>query len=198
MTHAGPPVASNACGRLDRAALGGSHPRAFFYPLGFSDPFYSDYLSTMGYPAASQPPVVIMQAPPAAAPEPDHFPSPAQPLMIELQGDRYVRVSGPEASGAEMIQPEEGGQMQATPRARRRPSSAAVPATAGRELAPAVAYSCLPACISLRRPGNCTIEARPDLEVGSSPGRETALLGGAAQRHFSEALLSYGSTTRSR
>src|SRR5258706_989288 len=74
----------------------GGHQRVFFYPLGFSDPFYSDYLSTAGYPAASQPPVVIMQAPPAA-PEPDHFPSPAQPLMIELQGDHYVRVSGPEA-----------------------------------------------------------------------------------------------------
>jgi len=116
----------------------GGHPRAFFYPLGFSDPFYSDYLSSTGYPVASQPPVVIMQALPAAVPAEDRFPSPAQPLMIELQGDRYVRVSGPEASGAEMIQPEEGGQMQATPSEQRRPSSAAVPATAARDLAPAV------------------------------------------------------------
>jgi len=116
----------------------GGHPRAFFYPLGFSDPFYSDYLSSTGYPVASQPPVVIMQALPAAVPAEDRFPSPAQPLMIELQGDRYVRVSGPEASRAEMIQPEEGGQMQATPSEQRRPSSAAVPATAARDLAPAV------------------------------------------------------------
>ncbi len=116
----------------------GGHQRAFFYPLAFFDPFYSDYLSSTGYSVASQPPVVIIQAPPAAAPAQNRFPSPAQPLMIELQGDRYVRVSGPEAWGAEMIQPEEGGQMQATPSEQRRPSSAAVPATAARDLAPTV------------------------------------------------------------
>src|ERR1019366_4530694 len=84
----------------------GGHPRSFFYPLGFSDPFYSDYLARSGYPVASQPPVVIVQPPPAAAPVPDRPSSPAQPLMIELRGDHYVRVSGPETSGTETITPE--------------------------------------------------------------------------------------------
>ncbi len=41
------------------------HGRAFFYPLAFSDPFYSDYLSSTGYPVASQPPVIILQTPPS-------------------------------------------------------------------------------------------------------------------------------------
>ena len=82
----------------------GGHPHSFYYPLAFSDPFYSGYLSSTGYPVASQPPVIILQAPPAAASVPDRSPSP--PLMIELQGDRYVRVSGPETSGAELIAPD--------------------------------------------------------------------------------------------
>lgn len=81
----------------------GGIARTSFYPLAFSDPFYSDYLYGSGYPVASQPPMIFLQAPPAAAPAPDHSISPVQPLMIELQGDRYVRVSGPESSGAEMI-----------------------------------------------------------------------------------------------
>ncbi len=80
------------------------HPHAFFYPVAFSDPFYSDYLSSTGYPAASQPPVVILQAPPAES-VPERSSPPAQPLMIELQGDRYVRVSAEETSGAELIHP---------------------------------------------------------------------------------------------
>ncbi len=79
----------------------GGHARSFLYPLAFSDPFYSDY--DTGYPAASQPPVVIVQPPPAAAPITD--PSPAEPLTIELQGDRYVRISGEESSRAQMIDP---------------------------------------------------------------------------------------------
>lgn len=113
----------------------GGHPRSFFYPLGFSDPFYSDYLARTGYPVASQPPVVIVQAPPAAAPVPDRPSSPAQPLMIELRGDRYVRVSGPETSGAETITPEKFDQAPNPPRRRERRSGAAVAAP---ELPPAV------------------------------------------------------------
>ena len=84
-----------------------AHPRSSLYPLAFFDPFYSDYLSTTGYPVASQPPVVILQTPPTAAsvPEPSSMPSqsPTEPLMIELRGDRYVRVSSDETSGTQMI-----------------------------------------------------------------------------------------------
>jgi hypothetical protein len=72
----------------------GGFSRSSFYPLPLFDPLYSEYLSGTGYPVASQPPVIFLQAQPA----PDRSPSPVQPLTIELQGDRYVRVSGPEAS----------------------------------------------------------------------------------------------------
>lgn len=77
------------------------HSRQSYYPLGLFDPLYADYLSN-GYPVASQPPVIIMQAPPAAAAA-DPPPAPAQPLMIELQGDRYVQISGDQPSHAQMI-----------------------------------------------------------------------------------------------
>jgi hypothetical protein len=95
MSHASPRFASG----FSR----GSIAHSSFYPLAFSDPFYSDYLYSTGYPVASQPPMIFVQAPPAAAPAPERFSAPAEPLMIELRGDRYVRVRGPESSGAELI-----------------------------------------------------------------------------------------------
>jgi hypothetical protein len=81
-----------------------SHHAALFGPgVFFADPFYSDALSRTGYPVASQIPIIIVQAPPPATAPPEPTQAPAQPLMIELQGERYVRVSGEETSGAEMI-----------------------------------------------------------------------------------------------
>jgi hypothetical protein len=94
-SHAAPRFASG----FNRA----SSALSSFYPLAFSDPFYSDYLYGTGYPVASQLPMIFLQVPPAAAPAPDRPSLPVQPLMIELQGDRYVRVSGQESSGEEMI-----------------------------------------------------------------------------------------------
>jgi hypothetical protein len=80
-----------------------SHPRSFLYPFGlFSDSFYSDALYSTGYPVAAEPPVIIVQSPPAAASISDRAPSPAQPLMIELRGDHYVRISGEDTSGVQM------------------------------------------------------------------------------------------------
>jgi len=79
------------------------HHRSFFAPpVFFADSFYSDALYNPGYPVASQPPIIMLQAPLAnSAPEPPA--TPAQPLMIELQGDRYVRVSGEGHSGPEIV-----------------------------------------------------------------------------------------------
>jgi hypothetical protein len=105
----------------------GGHPHASFFPLAYSDPFYADYLSSTGYPMASQPPIIILQSPQARAPEPERFAPPSQPLMLELQGDRYVHVSGPETSGAEMVD-----------RMPDRPSSAPIHAVPTPELPPAV------------------------------------------------------------
>lgn len=74
-----------------------------YYPLSLGDPLYSDYLYSTGYPVASQPPVIVMQSPPAASTAPERASAPAQPLLIELQGDRYVRVSGENESGTQML-----------------------------------------------------------------------------------------------
>jgi len=87
------------------SAFHGEHFRHFgnargYYPLGWLDP-YADNLDA-GYPVASQPPVIVVQQPQAAAtPEPPA--APTQPLVIELQGDRYVQVSGDPSSQAQMI-----------------------------------------------------------------------------------------------
>lgn len=82
----------------------GGHSR-FAYPLGFADPFYADYLSGVGYPAAYPPPVIVVQsqAAPAGDPNAAHPTPPAQPLTIELRGDRYVRINSDDTSGAETI-----------------------------------------------------------------------------------------------
>jgi hypothetical protein len=76
---------------------------SFAYPLPFfTDGLYSDAVYAPGYAYGYAPPaVVIMQAPQAAPPDPVQ--PPAQPLLIELQGDRYVRISGEGESGAQMI-----------------------------------------------------------------------------------------------
>jgi hypothetical protein len=67
---------------------------------------YTDYLYGQGYPVASQPPVIFMQAPTADSARANarsEMTQPVEPLMIELQGDRYVRVSGEDQSGVNMI-----------------------------------------------------------------------------------------------
>lgn len=71
---------------------------AYYLPL--FDSFYGDYAAPAESPAA-QPSVIVVQpqaAPPAAVTSP-----PAQPLMIELRGDRYVQISGDGNSSAEML-----------------------------------------------------------------------------------------------
>jgi hypothetical protein len=88
-----------------RPGMGGAYHRPFHSPaIFFYDPFYSDALSREGYPVPSQPPVIVLQSVPAAAPVPDRPSVPTQPLMIELQGDRYVRISGEETSTADIKQ----------------------------------------------------------------------------------------------
>ena len=60
-------------------------------------------------------------------------PSPTQPLMIELQGERYVRLSGEETSEAETID-----SMPAAPRRQERSAPAMIQTAAATELAPAI------------------------------------------------------------
>lgn len=60
-----------------------------YYPFGFYSPLDADYFP--GYPQVAQPPVILLQPPPQAPNEPPT--PPVQPLVIELQGDRYVRIA---------------------------------------------------------------------------------------------------------
>jgi hypothetical protein len=117
----------------------GAHPRSFFYPLAFSDPFYSDYFPNTGSSAVPQSPVIVVQTSPATAPVPERAPS--QPLMIELQGGRYVRVSGEEASetgsGTESVTTEIDPISNPSP-GRERLASPAIHAVAAKELAATV------------------------------------------------------------
>jgi hypothetical protein len=110
----------------------GDHSRSFFGPLAFYDPFYSDYLSSPEYPVAPQPLVIVVQTLPAATPVPERPSPPTQPLMIELQGDRYVRWSGERTSEAERID------SRPAPRRPERPVQTAIEPAAATELAPAV------------------------------------------------------------
>jgi hypothetical protein len=64
-------------------------PHSLYDPLGiFSDPFYSGALP--GQPSA------FSTQPPSSGGMPEQFAPPAQPLLIELQGNSYVRLSGPD------------------------------------------------------------------------------------------------------
>jgi hypothetical protein len=56
--------------------------------------------------------LIFLQSPP----EPVLAPAPVQPLLIELRGDRYVRLTGSESPGAEMITPETIARMPDPPR----------------------------------------------------------------------------------
>lgn len=72
--------------------------RGGYYPVSFFPDFDYGYFDNSG---GSQPPVIVFQSPqPAGAVQPY---VPAQPLLIELQGGRYVRVSGEEASGSQIL-----------------------------------------------------------------------------------------------
>jgi hypothetical protein len=73
----------------------------------FGDAFSLDDLYASGYPVASQPPMIPLQAALALAESRrgvmgdalDHAPALAEPLMIELKNGQYVRVSGAAAEG---------------------------------------------------------------------------------------------------
>jgi len=103
----------------------GLYPQAFFW-----DPFFYDDSSE--YPPATEPPAIILQAPPADNSARVQLPSPEQPLLIELRGGRYVRISGKDTSGAELID------LGSIPRRRHANSSTANPPVAVPELVPTI------------------------------------------------------------
>jgi hypothetical protein len=88
----------------------GAYPSRFRSPFPYTSlpfPFFGDSLNlddiySTGYPVASQPPVILLQAAHALAGPADyadHEASIPQPLMIELQNGHYVRVNSAPADG---------------------------------------------------------------------------------------------------
>ena len=74
----------------------------------FGDFFNPDDLYSTGYPVASQPPIILLQAASALTGSSDYLAQPkndrerstsSQPLMIERQNGRYVRISSTAANG---------------------------------------------------------------------------------------------------
>jgi len=60
---------------------------------GLSSAFYLGDDSVLGYPGSSQPEIILLQSAPAMANQTQaETAPPADPLIIELQGDRYVRL----------------------------------------------------------------------------------------------------------
>jgi hypothetical protein len=71
----------------------------------FADSFNPDDIYSTGYPVAAQPPLILLQAARTLA-HPDYAdsePSIPQPLMIELQNGRYVRVNRAADGGAVLL-----------------------------------------------------------------------------------------------
>jgi hypothetical protein len=83
---------------------------SFAYPF-LAAGYYSD-AGYAGYPSAS-PPVVILQSPPGVGTMAETHPG--EPVLIELRGDSYVRVSGPAASGTMLEQASRGQASTPTP-----------------------------------------------------------------------------------
>lgn len=103
--HFTPPQSARSFTGVGGPSLTAPHHRSFFYPLAFfPDPFYFDSFHSAGYPAPSQPPVIILQQPSTPQPAPESPASPMQPLLIELQGDRYVQIGAEEPPTAHRIE----------------------------------------------------------------------------------------------
>jgi hypothetical protein len=95
----------------------GAFSRSYPYALPFwTDGLYSDAVYAPAYGVS-------------APAEPERTLPPSQPLLIELQGDRYVRLSGDENSGGQMVaaqgfdEASAGGKIMAAPQAPEPPST---------------------------------------------------------------------------
>jgi hypothetical protein len=109
--HAATPHLNSATGdfAFARAAYSSRFRQPFPYtslPFPFfADSFNPDDIYSTGYPVAAQPPLILLQAARALA-HPDYADtelSIPQPLMIELQNGRYVRVNRAAADGKAIL-----------------------------------------------------------------------------------------------
>lgn len=84
----------------------GSHAGRYWggYPFGalYGDSLFSDYDLGAGY-APAPPPVVVIQQPAVTDAPAAQASSPAQSLLIELRGGRYIRIRDEASSDAEAV-----------------------------------------------------------------------------------------------
>jgi hypothetical protein len=74
-----------------------------YYPMAYFDPLDWEYMYPAEYSVPAPPSVIVLQPPTApVAPEPPS--PPAHPLLIELQGDRYVEINGDDRPGTQLIE----------------------------------------------------------------------------------------------
>jgi hypothetical protein len=96
------PAHPPAGGGFPRSHHSGNFSRGF-YPVSYFDPLDWDYMYPADDSVPAQPSVIVLQ--PAAAPVAPEPPSPpAHPLLIELQGDRYVEISGDDQPVTQLIE----------------------------------------------------------------------------------------------
>jgi len=125
--HGGAPAGRAPAHRFTSGGFGfarGAYASRFsrYSPYGslllpfFGDGFDLDDLYASGYPVASQPPIIPLQAALALAGSRrgmcanvfEREPTPAEPLMIELKDGQYVRVSRPAGDGQLLTLPANG------------------------------------------------------------------------------------------
>src|SRR5208283_41305 len=115
--------------RMAPSGFGSSRPSAHSRPFPYTIPFLSDYFDS-GYSVPMQPTVIVLQSPQAnREPKPAQTPTPVNPLLIELKGGRYIRVSSEDAAGTDTPDHEPGPT--------RKPDGSSAPAPS-QDLAPAV------------------------------------------------------------
>jgi hypothetical protein len=78
------------------------HGRAHGRTVYLGTPYWADYF---GASYAETPSVLLVQAPPAQKPADQEEPKPAAPLLIEWQGDRYVRRTDSDSANPRVAQP---------------------------------------------------------------------------------------------
>jgi hypothetical protein len=101
--HSNLPAGSVAFGRAAYAArFRRSSPYTSLPFPFFADSFNPDDIYSTGYPVASQPPLILLQAARALAGPAEYAsnePSFPEPLVIELQNGRYVRLNSTPSNG---------------------------------------------------------------------------------------------------
>jgi hypothetical protein len=114
------------------------------FPFGWAYPFFADAIDSgdpysTGYPVSSQLPFVVMQGGGPAMADTGERQAPSESLLIELQGDRYVRISGQSEDNIQQLSGNQDREQAARPTHKQSTAAAAVqPATPAPPLPPVV------------------------------------------------------------